>query len=115
MQQALLNLLDNAYKYTGDDRRIVLRVRSVEARVCFTVEDNGIGIADKDQKKIFRRFFQVDRRLARQAGGVGLGLSIVEYIVKAHQGEVSVASSPGAGSKFSVFLTQSSSAAEAAA
>jgi len=111
----LLNLLDNAYKYTGDDRRIVLRVRRVEGRICFTVEDNGIGIAEKDQKKIFRRFFQVDRSLARQAGGVGLGLSIVEYIVKAHHGEVSVSSRPGAGSQFSVFLAPSSSAAEAAA
>jgi signal transduction histidine kinase len=111
----LLNLLDNAYKYTGDDRRIVLRVRRVEGRVCFTVEDNGIGIAEKDQKKIFRRFFQVDRRLARQAGGVGLGLSIVEHIVKAHHGEVSVTSRPGAGSTFCVFLAPSSSASEAAA
>jgi signal transduction histidine kinase len=111
----LLNLLDNAYKYSGDDRRIVLRVRRVEGRVCFAVEDNGIGIAEKDQKRIFRRFFQVDRSLARQAGGVGLGLSIVEYIVKAHGGEISVVSRPGAGSTFSIFLAPSSSAAEAAA
>jgi len=111
----LLNLLDNAHKYSGGDRRIRLRVSRVEKRVCFAVEDNGIGIAEKDQKKIFRRFFQVDRRLARQAGGVGLGLSIVEYIVKAHHGEVSVTSRPGAGSTFSVFLAPSSSASEAAA
>jgi len=111
----LLNLLDNAYKYSDGERRIVLGVSRVEGRVCFEVEDNGIGIAEKDQKKIFRRFFQVDRRLARQAGGVGLGLSIVEYIVKAHHGEVSVTSSPGAGSTFCVFLGPSSSAEEAAA
>jgi hypothetical protein len=108
-------LLPDALWYTGDDRRILLRVRGVEGRVCFTVEDNGIGIAESDQKKIFRRFFQVDRRLARRAGGVGLGLSIVEYIVKAHRGEVSVTSQRGVGSKFSIFLSPSSSTKEVAA
>jgi signal transduction histidine kinase len=111
----LLNLLDNACKYTGEDRRIELRVFSTGGRVCFAVKDNGTGIAERDQKKIFRRFYQVDRRLARQAGGVGLGLSIVEFIVKAHHGTVSVASRPGAGSTFTVSLPPSSSAVEAAA
>jgi two-component system phosphate regulon sensor histidine kinase PhoR len=110
-----LNLLDNAYKYTGDNRHISLRAFPAEGRVCFAVQDNGIGIAERDQKKIFRRFFQVDRRLARPSGGVGLGLSIVEYIVKAHQGEISVESHPGAGSTFTVSLSPSSSAAGVAA
>ena len=111
----LLNLLDNAYKYTGDNRRIALSASFLKGQVRFAVQDNGIGVAERDQKRIFRRFFQVDRRLARQAGGVGLGLSIVEYIVKAHHGEVSVASRVGAGSTFTVSLAPSSSAAEAAA
>jgi signal transduction histidine kinase len=111
----LLNLLDNACKYTGDDRRIELNVFLTAGRVCFAVKDNGVGIAERDQKKIFRRFYQVDRRLARQAGGVGLGLSIVEFIVKAHHGTVSVASRTGAGSTFTVSLPPSSSAVEAAA
>jgi len=111
----LLNLLDNAYKYTGDNRRIALHVFMRDGRVGFAVQDNGIGISERDQKKIFRRFFQVDRRLARQAGGVGLGLSIVEYIVKAHQGEISVFSRPGGGSTFTISLAPSSSAAGVAA
>ena len=111
----LLNLLDNACKYTGDDRRIELNVFLTAGRVSFAVKDNGVGIAGRDQKKIFRRFYQVDRRLARQAGGVGLGLSIVEFIVKAHHGTVSVASRTGAGSTFTVSLPPSSSAVEAAA
>lgn len=111
----LLNLLDNAYKYTGDDRRIVLRATFSAGRVRFIVEDNGIGIAERDQKRIFRRFFQVDRRLARKTGGVGLGLSIVEYIVKAHHGEVTVSSRPEKGSTFTVSLDPSSSAAGVAA
>ena len=64
--------------------------------------DNGIGLSPRDQKRVFRRFYQVDRELARQAGGVGLGLSIVEFIVKAHKGYIQVSSQPGAGSTFTV-------------
>jgi len=127
----LLNLLDNAYKYTPAEKRIILRAYSeasfslrgtlvplptsrAEARrrlkpapqnsshVIFSVEDNGIGIAPREQKRIFRKFYQVDRRLARETGGCGLGLSIVDYIVRAHGGVVRVQSRPGAGSTFSV-------------
>jgi signal transduction histidine kinase len=104
----LLNLLDNAYKYTGDHGRIELQVSHAAGSIQFTVRDNGIGISERDRKKIFRRFYQVDRRLARQAGGVGLGLSIVEFIVKAHQGSIDVASRPGEGSTFTVSLPVSS-------
>jgi signal transduction histidine kinase len=111
----LLNLLENAYKYTDENRRIDLRVGLTNGRICFAVKDNGIGLSDREQKKIFRRFYQVDRHLTRQTGGVGLGLSIVEFIVKAHHGVVSVASRPGAGSTFTVSLPPSSSAAGAAA
>jgi signal transduction histidine kinase len=111
----LLNLLDNAYKYTGDNRQIELNVFQSGGFVKFAVKDNGIGIAGREQKKIFRRFYQVDRSLSRQAGGVGLGLSIVEFVAQAHHGTVSVASAPGVGSTFTVSLPPSSSAAEAAA
>jgi len=100
----LLNLLDNAYKYTGDDRHIVLRAHAEEGHCCFAVEDNGIGIAPREQKKIFRRFYQVERRLTTHSGGVGLGLSIVEFTVKAHGGTIRVESRPGAGSRFVVSL-----------
>ena len=70
----------------------------------FAVADNGIGIDARDQKRIFRRFYQVDRRLSRETGGVGLGLSIVDLIVRAHHGKVAVESRPGTGSIFSVRL-----------
>jgi signal transduction histidine kinase len=100
----LLNLLDNAFKYTGDDKHIELRAYTTHDRLCFEVRDNGIGIAPRDQKRVFRRFFQVDRALSRQTGGVGLGLSIVEFIVKAHGGTVSVFSQAGIGSRFTVSL-----------
>jgi signal transduction histidine kinase len=98
----LLNLLDNAHKYTPSDRRIVVRAYREGNRVVFAVKDNGIGIAPREQKRIFRRFYQVDRRLARDTGGCGLGLSIVDFIVRAHGGEVRVESKPGAGSTFRV-------------
>jgi signal transduction histidine kinase len=100
----VLNLLENAYKYTGDDKRIALRARLDATRVVIEVQDNGIGIARRDRKRIFRPFYQVDQRLARERGGCGLGLSIVDFIVRAHGGQVTVDSEPGAGSLFRVTL-----------
>jgi signal transduction histidine kinase len=111
----LLNLLDNAYKYTREDKRISLGAYAEQGRVIFTVKDNGIGIAPRDQKRIFRKFYQVDRRLARETGGCGLGLSIVDYIVRAHGGSIRVQSWPGAGSTFFVSLPAKQIARGAAA
>jgi signal transduction histidine kinase len=115
----LLNLIDNAYKYTPAGREAVkhicVRAHRAGDEVVFEVTDNGIGIAPRDLKRIFRRFYQVDQRLARETGGCGLGLSIVEFIVKAHGGSVRVESRPGAGSTFIVRLPCAAEAREAAA
>jgi signal transduction histidine kinase len=100
----LLNLLDNAFKYSREPRRIELSAYLEEGRCCFAIRDNGIGIAPREQKRIFRRLCQVDRHLTSHTGGVGLGLSIVEFIVEAHGGEVRVESRPGSGSRFVVTL-----------
>ena len=100
----LLNLLDNAYKYTPADKRIAVRARREPGGVTFAVEDNGIGIAPGEQKRIFREFYQVDQRLARETGGCGLGLSIVDHLVRAHGGSVRVESRAGQGSRFLVSL-----------
>ena len=98
---ALVNLLDNALKYTPTDKRIVVRAYpDGENSVMFEVSDNGIGIPTREQRRIFRRFYRVDQRLSRDTGGVGLGLSIVELIVRGHGGTVSVQSEPGSGSTF---------------
>lgn len=102
---ALVNLLDNALKYTASEKRILLRVyRDGQDTVALAVCDNGIGIPPRELRRIFRRFYRVDRRLARSTGGVGLGLSIVDLIVRAHGGTVAVASESGVGSTFTLRL-----------
>ena len=105
---ALVNLLDNAWKYTGADKRLGLRVRRAQERgagwVLFEVSDNGIGIGPGEQRRIFERFYQSDARLSRAHEGVGLGLSIVRSVVRAHGGTVSVQSAPGQGSTFTFKL-----------
>jgi signal transduction histidine kinase len=97
---ALLNLLDNAYKYTAADRDIRLRTYRDAGTIVFAVQDNGIGIAPEDQKRIFRRFYRVDAKPAEHVGGSGLGLAIVDFVAQSHGGSVVVESAPGAGSTF---------------
>jgi len=104
MVMVLINLLDNAYKYSHDDKRIELKVFSEDKLVCFSVKDNGIGMARRQVRKIFDRFYQVDSSLSRRAEGTGLGLSIVKFILDAHKGTVSVDSELGEGSTFAVRL-----------
>jgi len=107
MVTVLVNLLDNAYKYTYDEKRIRLAVRAgvkSDATVSFVVSDNGVGIPRRALKKVFRRFYQVDRSLPRRAEGCGLGLSIAKFIVDAHHGKIAVESKPGQGSTFTVTL-----------
>jgi len=99
---ALLNLLDNAWKYSGDEKHIVLRTEARNGSVCFAVEDNGIGLTPRESKRVFHRFYQTDQGLSRSVGGCGLGLSIVQSIVEAHHGSVRVESEPGRGSTFTI-------------
>lgn len=97
---ALLNLLDNAWKYSGDEKHIVVRAEARDGHVDFAVKDNGIGLSALEQRRVFRRFYQSDQRLARTVGGCGLGLSIVQSIIEAHRGSVRVESEVGRGSTF---------------
>jgi signal transduction histidine kinase len=112
---ALVNLLDNAHKYSLEDKRVILRAHVRDGEVRFEVEDHGIGLSERETKKIFRKFYQADRRLSRAVGGCGLGLSIVQSIVAAHGGSVSVRSAPGKGSTFTIALPAVRAAAKAAA
>lgn len=104
MVTVLINLLDNAYKYSYDEKQIGLSVFAEDGSVCFCVSDNGTGLSRRAAKKIFDRFYQVDRSLTRPTEGCGLGLSIVKFIVDAHKGTISVDSKPGKGSTFTVKL-----------
>ena len=100
----ILNLLDNAWKYSGDDRAICLKATARGRYVRIKVIDNGIGMSARTVRRIFGRFYQADRTLTRTAGGCGLGLSIVKFILDAHGASIDVVSRPGAGSTFIVEL-----------
>jgi len=104
MVTVLVNLLDNAYKYSDNEKVIELSVYNENNNVCFAVKDNGIGMSPKVQKKVFERFYQADSKLSRTAEGCGLGLSIVKFILDAHEATVDVQSTPGKGSIFTVKL-----------
>lgn len=104
MVTVLVNLLDNAYKYSYDEKRIILRVFAEDNLICFQVTDNGVGMSRRAARKIFTRFYQADRNLTRNVEGCGLGLSIVKFIVDAHKGSITVESRPGKGSTFTVQL-----------
>jgi signal transduction histidine kinase len=104
MITALVNLLDNAWKYSGETKQIIFTAAPRNGGVAFAVRDNGIGLAPRDTRRIFRRFVQVRPSQPTGGGGAGLGLSIVESIVSAHRGTVSVDSEPGRGSTFTITL-----------
>ncbi|HKQ40826.1 MAG TPA: HAMP domain-containing sensor histidine kinase [Verrucomicrobiae bacterium] len=101
---ALVNLLENACKHSEKGQPIIVRAETENSRVVVSVQDNGGGIEGAELKKIFEPFYQVDQTLSRKDSGCGLGLSIVNAIVKAHRGTVLVRSEPGRGSTFSLCL-----------
>lgn len=102
--QVLLNLIENAIKYSLPGGRIRIWAEERDNFLQVNVEDTGIGIPEEDQPRIFERFYRVDKARSREQGGTGLGLSIVKHIVQEHGGEVSVKSAPGQGSTFSFSL-----------
>jgi heavy metal sensor kinase len=103
LQQLFTNLIDNAIKYTPKGSIRIAFERHGET-VLVRVVDTGIGIPKEEQQNIFKRFYRVDKSRSKETGGVGLGLSIADWIVNAHQGKIEVQSSPGKGSTFTVTL-----------
>ncbi len=104
LKQVVVNLLDNAIKYTPGGGSVRLRVSSANGDASLAVEDSGIGIPADALPHLFERFYRVDQARSRQMGGAGLGLAIVKSIVTAHGGEVAVESVDGEGSRFRVEL-----------
>lgn len=104
LEQALLNLLDNAIKYSEPQSPIQIKARQIGETVAISVSDNGCGIPKIHQDRIFERFYVVDKSRSRKLGGTGLGLAIVKHIAEVHGGGVTVESAPGAGSTFSMYL-----------
>jgi len=104
LEQAVLNLLHNAMKYSGESREIILRLRRNGNMVSIDVIDHGIGILEENKDRIFGRFFRVSGTENQKVPGTGLGLTIVSHIAKSHGGKIEVFSHPGEGSTFSIIL-----------
>jgi two-component system phosphate regulon sensor histidine kinase PhoR len=110
LTEALLNLLNNAHKYTGPEKKIAVIARKQGGAVLLTVQDNGPGIARRDQKRIFDKFYRGEDPLARAIEGTGLGLAMVKHIVTAHAGKIAVESDLGKGAAFTITLPAAESA-----
>ena len=104
LQRVIANLLDNAIKYTPPGGKIIISAEEVDKKVIISVHDTGIGISPEEIPHIFDRFFRADK--SRSVPGAGLGLSLVQAIVRRHGGQIKVSSSPGVGSTFTVVLPQ---------
>jgi two-component system phosphate regulon sensor histidine kinase PhoR len=104
VEQAVMNLVDNAVKYSEPGSSVSIEGSRRNGGVFIRVRDTGCGIAAQHLPRLFERFYRVDKARSRELGGTGLGLAIVKHIVAAHQGSVDVESAVGRGSTFTVRL-----------
>ncbi|MFZ2088922.1 MAG: ATP-binding protein [Desulfobaccales bacterium] len=104
LEQAVINLIDNAVKYSGPMSSVQVEAGKDNGQVVLKVVDQGVGIAREHLSRLFERFYRVDPSRSRKVGGTGLGLAIVKHIAQAHGGKVEVESTPGQGSTFTVYL-----------
>lgn len=104
VEQIIINLLDNAIKYSAANSVITLNLEEVKEEVVLTVEDEGIGIPPEDIPYIWERFYRVDKARSRDTGGSGLGLAIARQLVEMNEGRIEVQSEPGKGSTFRIYL-----------
>jgi len=100
LEQVLINLIDNAHKYTPEGGHVYVTWAKEADEVVLKVKDTGVGIPVEHHPRLFERFYRVDKARSREQGGTGLGLSIVKHIVQKHEGSVSVQSAPREGSTF---------------
>ncbi len=104
LKQMLINLIDNAVKYTPEGGRVEVHTINQDNRIVIVIKDNGIGIPKEHIPRLFERFYRVDKARSRKVGGTGLGLAIVKHIVKLFDGEIEVESTVGKGTKFTIIL-----------
>ena len=104
LSQALMNLANNAIKYSGDQRYLKLDVSRDGDHIVISVTDHGVGIPKAEQKKIFEKFYRVENSLVHTTKGSGLGLALVQHIMEAHGGSVELTSAPGEGSTFRLLV-----------
>ncbi len=104
IEQAIINLIDNAIKYSPDGSTVWVHAEGKDQEISVSVQDQGIGIAQKHLPRLFERFYRVDKARSRKMGGTGLGLAIVKHIIQAHGGQVTVESVQGEGSTFTLHL-----------
>lgn len=104
LSEAIINLIDNAVKYSEERKEVILRTGVNNNLVFIEVVDKGIGIAAEEQKKIFEKFYRVSSGLIHNVKGTGIGLSLVKQIVEAHNGKIELKSSPGEGSTFRIII-----------
>ena len=102
--QGIYNIVDNAIKYTNEFGVVDVTLAETKESAVITVKDNGVGISNEDQEKIFERFYRVDKARSRETGGTGLGLSIALGAIKFHGGTIKVNSEPNIGSEFIITL-----------
>jgi signal transduction histidine kinase len=102
----MLNLLDNAIRYTPPGGKVTAKIEAVGGELRIQVADTGIGIPPEAAPHIFERFYRGDQARSRQNGGFGLGLSIVKWIAESHRGAVDFTSLPGEGTTFTILLHQ---------
>ncbi len=115
LREVVINLLDNAIKYTLSGGTILIGTRQINDRFECFIEDNGIGIPEESLPRLFERFYRVDKGRSRELGGTGLGLSIVKHIMERHGGKVAVQSQLGKGSRFSFTLPMDTKEVESTA
>jgi len=104
IKQVLQNLIDNAFKYSGNSKIIEVKVTQANSEITISVKDYGIGINKDEQDKIFSQFYRAGDELTQNVKGSGIGLTIVKQIVEAHQGTIKLNSEPGKGSDFQIVL-----------
>ena len=104
LEQALVNLIDNAIKYSSRNDRVLFTAHQTESSVVIKVQDWGCGISQEHLPRLFERFYRVDKARSRKLGGTGLGLAIVKHIIQSHSGQITVESTLGQGSTFTIQL-----------